>query len=524
MTLRAIIWAAVSTTAQADEDERYSLKAQEDDARALCAKEGWGIVDTLRVPGHSRDYKTLEKLAADARARGIDAFDKLIEHFEAADFDVFICRDANRFARSPSLLYQIIEYIIDDCQARIYSFSDGWVDSSNADMFALIKAYSTRKEMRWIRDMGTRGKDKTAERGLIPHIVPMTHLAVRDPASGRQIAIETNEAKRRLWDDLADLILAGVGWSAIPRELAARGHVTDAGRQFAHSYIYKLVYSPVTWGHTARRWGYQSTGRYHFGSWVYDESEAPPDGVLVFRGTVPPLWTGELAERLKVELRRRRDMVGRRRPGTTYRFSGLILCAACHRAMSLRIAAGRRVGLRCSTHTRRKFTGVDCPNVKLLRDDDLRTFFDARMRAALDEGLPDILAAQKPANSPNYTAQLAAAEADRATLIKQVERLIGEQAAAPDELQPIYRDQLKAHADRLNALTNEVRRLQARANEVATATAAQTRELSAVRDMTLDAFWKLPDREINQRLRALLGSWRFLAIDGEIVDAQRAQR
>lgn len=521
MTLRAIIWAAVSTTAQADEDEHYSLAAQEADGRALCAKEGWQIVDVLRVPGHSRDYKTLEKLAADARARSIDAFDKLIAHFEACDFDVFICRDANRFARSPSLLYQIVEYIIDDCQARIYSFSDGWVDSSNADMFALIKAYSTRKEMRWIRDMGIRGKDKAAERGLIPHVIPLTHVAIRDPASGRQIAIETNEGLRRLWDDLAELILAGTGWQSIPRELAARGHVTDSGRQFAHSYLYKLVYSPVTWGHTARRWGYQSTGRYHYGPWAYDESEAPPDGVLVFRNTIPPLWAGELAERLKVELRRRRDMVGGRRPSNTYRFSGLILCAGCHRSMLLRVVVGKRVGLLCPTHAQRRYTGVDCPNVRLLRDDYIQAFFDERMRAALDEGLPDILAAQKPANSPNYTAQLAAAEADRAALVKQVERLISEQAAAPDELQPIYRDQLKAHADRLNALTNEVRRLQARAAEVTTATAAQARELSAIRDMTLDAFWKLPDREINQRLRAMMGSWRFLARDGEIVDAER---
>lgn len=39
--------------------------------------------------------------------------------------------------------------------------------------------------------------------------------------------------------------------------------------------------------------------------------------------------------------------------------------------------------------------------------------------------------------------------------------------------------------------------------------------------MTLEAFWMLPDREINQRLRAMMGSWRFLARDGEIVDAVR---
>jgi DNA invertase Pin-like site-specific DNA recombinase len=522
MTLRAIIWTAVSTRAQADEDEHYSLKAQEDDARALCEREDWQIVDVLRVPGHSRDYKTLERLAADARAQGIDAFDKLTAHFEACDFDVFICRDANRFGRSPSLIHQIVEYIIDDCSARIYSFNDGWIDSSNADIFAMIKAYTTKKEMRWIRDMGVRGKDKLAERGLIPHIMPMTHIAVRDERTGRQARVEVNEAKRRLWDDIADLLLAGVGWNILPRELEARGHVDDGtGKRYSYGKLYRLMYSPLTWGHTARRWGYEKTRKAGGGVWAFDESEPLPANVLLFRHRIPAVWTGETAERLKAELRRRVEMVGSRRPQNTHRFSGLVLCAECRRAMVVHSTGRGRYGLYCNTHLRRSYLPRDCTNTRIVNFEYLQDFFNTRLSRALDASLPDMLAQYSPAEPGRYAEQLAAAEADRAALVKQVERLIGEQAAAPDELQPIYRDQLKAHADRLNALTNEVHRLQAHAEEASTTTAAQTRELSAIRDMTLDAFWKLPDREINQRLRAMMGSWRFLARGGEIVDAAR---
>lgn len=518
--MRALIWAAVSTRAQADEDKHYSLQAQEADARALCQKEGWQIVDVLRVPGHSRDYKTLEKLAADARAQGIDAFDKLMQHFEARDFDVFICRDANRFGRSPSLIHQIVEYIIDDCGARIYSFNDGWVDSANADIFAMIKAYTTKKEMRWIRDMGQRGKDKLAERGLIPHVVPMTHIAVRDPRTGKQVAVAVNEAKRRLWDDIADLLLAGVGWNVLPRELEARGHVDgDTGKRYVFGKLYRLLYSPLTWGHTARRWGYGKTGKTSGGLWAIDDTVAPPPGVLVFRNSVPAVWTGETADKLKAELRRRTEMRGSRRPHNTHRFSGLVLCAECGRSMIVRAGKPGYYGLYCNTHLRRSFTDRDCANARIVSFTYLQAFFTEHLTRALDQHLPSILAEYSPTQPSQYAEQREAAEAERDVLIKQVERLIGEQAAAPDNLQPIYRDQLKAHADRLNALNNEVARLTARAAEAGDEAGAQARELAEIRDMTLEAFWMLPDREINQRLHAMLGGWRFLARDGEIVDA-----
>ena len=52
--LRALIWAAVSTTTQSNEDERYSLPAQIADAESLCQREGWRIVEILKVHCHSR--------------------------------------------------------------------------------------------------------------------------------------------------------------------------------------------------------------------------------------------------------------------------------------------------------------------------------------------------------------------------------------------------------------------------------------------------------------------------------------
>ena len=41
------------------------------------------------------------------------------------------------------------------------------------------------------------------------------------------------------------------------------------------------------------------------GMWVFDPAEPVPEGVKMWRDTHEPMLTGDLAERLKAELRRR---------------------------------------------------------------------------------------------------------------------------------------------------------------------------------------------------------------------------
>src|SRR4051812_40175169 len=106
--IRAVIWCAVSTKVQAS-DELASLPDQEANQRALCVANGWQIVDVLRVPGHSRRYIDIHKLAAHARAEGVDAFDRILDLWEREAFDVLICRDGNRFARTQSLHAYFVE-------------------------------------------------------------------------------------------------------------------------------------------------------------------------------------------------------------------------------------------------------------------------------------------------------------------------------------------------------------------------------------------------------------------------------
>lgn len=100
--VRCIIWCAVSSRAQ-NEPDKISLSQQEADACALAEGNGWQILDVLKVPGHSRRYVDFHELASDAAKQGVDAFHRLLSHWEAQDFDVMIVRDGDRFTRTQAL-------------------------------------------------------------------------------------------------------------------------------------------------------------------------------------------------------------------------------------------------------------------------------------------------------------------------------------------------------------------------------------------------------------------------------------
>jgi DNA invertase Pin-like site-specific DNA recombinase len=108
MSLRAVIWCAVSTLAQTA-DDKDSLPSQETAARELCKQNGWVIADVLIVPGHSRFYIDIHDCAHDMAAKGINAFYRLIELWEQEAFDVLVCRDFNRFARRPVAVQQTLD-------------------------------------------------------------------------------------------------------------------------------------------------------------------------------------------------------------------------------------------------------------------------------------------------------------------------------------------------------------------------------------------------------------------------------
>jgi hypothetical protein len=84
------------------------------------------------------------------------------------------------------------------------------------------------------------------------------------------------------------------------------GHVNEDGEKYYTNFMYCLVIKPVFWGHIAR-WhnNLESKNGFKYGRWIYNDSEAAPDGTLIFHNTHPSVWNDELANRVRQELDRR---------------------------------------------------------------------------------------------------------------------------------------------------------------------------------------------------------------------------
>src|SRR5258708_22988693 len=301
----------------------------------LVQHEGWDLVATLEVPGHSRRYIDIHECAKDMAIHGITAFNDLLRLWEKHAFDVLIVRDGNRFARTQSLHAYVVERTI-DVGARLFTFSLGWVDEHNKRMFIAMDGFKASGEVDELVAKRRSGMAKVVAAGLPASYSPcMSHRVEYDPITRKATRMTLNEDKLDLWDKLYELIMARVGWSSMEYELYRRYAIINAntGAPYARLTMHGVVYNPNFWGHTGRYYDHKDIGQ----TWVYDDSVPPPPGVELYRHTIPPVWTGEKAERIKSELRRRQTIMGgRAKANTTYAFTGLVQCATCGKTLSIK--------------------------------------------------------------------------------------------------------------------------------------------------------------------------------------------
>lgn len=515
--LRAVLWIAVSSKAQAD-DEKTSLPAQEAAARALCEREGWQVVDVLIVPGHSRSYIDFHKMAAAARASGIDAFDKLEAHWEAADFDVLVCRDTERFARKRGSHALIVESVIEEAGARIYSMTDGWIDESNYQMLISMGGYKAATDMQRVIKNRKPTLHKLAQRGL-PH--NSNHLRIfkliRDE-SGRAARLELDESYRRMLDDIATLVLEGVGYLHIEQQLYERFGHTDprTGRAYSRYMVYSWLNNPGFWGHSGINFRNSPGNNQRAGVWMYDESEPVPEGVTIYRNTHQAAYTGELAERVKAELRRRASSIhGTARPHSSKMFTGLLLCGYCGYGMVSSSKKGQSLRYRCQSKVRAHPPREGCSVMRYVRHDTIKAWIDLRLKVTLREKHPEGFIPDEFRHDQARRQQLESLERQAEQLNQQARVLIQKQSTASASLQSLYDEQLQVIGRQLDNINRSLVQLK---NEISHDDEKERlTALSEIEKMTPDEFWIMPSREINQLLHRVFGKWRMVIRDGQVV-------
>lgn len=501
--MRAIIWAAVSTKSQVAEG-RESLQSQVKLAQEVCVKNGWEITDILEVPGHSRRYIDIYQLAESASLEGIHAFRKLLNHFNDADFDILVVRDADRFARTQTLHAMIVESTI-NIGAKIYSLADGIIDEHNFRMWIALGGYRAAGEVDGLLKKMRIGYDARFKRGLpVNANVVSSHKLARDPLTGAITHIEVDEDKRQEYRDLATLILEGVAWSKIESEMYNRfGYANEKGEPYKPQRYYRIVSTPSFWGHISRGHKMSKKGR-----WVYEEGHAIPDGVEISYNEHEPMYTGDLAEQIKSELDRRSKINGRRSPQRSYIFSGLLICAVCMNGMSYNIK-GNYKGIRCNASIKRNCDHSTMVNEKrgiktvaLL----LEEIFNANTIHALTGDR----------SSVDLSETLEEVEKQINQLNSEIMVMINRQAQSPESVQEVYHTSIRTAGERLDLLKK--RREDIR-QQIAITFSSSRRERNAILDISRlgDSFWSLPPNKINQLLGQLLGAYRFVALNGDII-------
>lgn len=508
----AILLAAVSTNAQA-EDDKFSLDAQIADGLAIAAKNGWKVIDVIRIEGHSRNYRTLAQLAAAARSHNEPGFDQLIAHFEACDFNILICRDANRFARKPSLLYEIVDTILEDCNARIYSLADGFVDSSNADMWLMVKGYEIRKQMKWIKEEMVKGRHKLIDdRGIPPgSSYVWSHMKVRDQ-KGKVLSFVPDPSKKAVIEQAARMVIDRVSWLHIETRLFEAGCGWN-GQPFKIKFFYHLFNNPWFWGDAVRNHkNVLLANGQKIGLWVVDPSVPVPEGVVMHRAVNEPALTGDLALQLKAELIRRITFRPRRHD-QVHKFSGLLICKRCGFYMVFSPHRTSDAYVCQSKYMARSRPG--CDRKWSISERKVQRWVNAALEVMLASQDPYVLASAEPQSPADKLEQL---NTTLAGLDKQIRRLIEKQAAAPDSLANLYDEQINGFAvqrENLLATIDTETRLAQRYNLVDVKAAYD--ELTTYQ--SLEAFWSAPSGIINQLLHRLTGGRRLAVLDHQIVGA-----
>lgn len=518
-SLRVIIWAAVSTEAQAA-DDRASLPAQVADARAWAAAHGHVVVDELIVPGFSRRYYNLPEFAAALRREtDNDAGERLLRYIRERAFDVFACRDADRFGREQSLVSEVIARIIDS-GARIYTLNEGWIDAQHYRMVSALTGIRAASYVDDLRRKNAMGMDKRARNGLpVTTHIPITHRRVRND-KGKTIGLELNPEARALVDALTTMYLEGMSYLNIALQLNAMGFRTIKGGLYTARAITLILHNPISWGHVMRKYERtQSKRTIRTRQWLFDDTAAPPDDAIVTRDAVPATWTGETAKRVKAEMIRRSQVKGRGSGTRTYRFAQIAICGKCGGTLSVLYSHGRRIGLRCSNGYMRKFPDdPPCAGTnRHTRDFAIVAALEHLLKPLLDGTPDDVFTTPLDNQADDSAARLDALTAQITTIDAQIDILIYEQRIASPALLENYRRQI-------SALVNQRDALQATRDDLEAASRANREHAQAIqytvaelRALTLPTLWTLPDREINALLRAILGNARLVFVGNECV-------
>lgn len=509
--LRAVGFSAVSSGPQRD---GISLELQVERYREACAINGWRLVAELAVPGHSRGEPDLFKLFEDYEKANVYAYHQLRDMWYSKSFDVLVAYSMDRLGRSGTIIHWVIESTIRNGGQLYLTDDGGLITQANARYKALFGTAAATIPMDGFKDKTKKAKSDMVKQGLpTGSKMVISHKVVRDE-DGNATGIVVNEAMRPFFAHAAQLLLDRVAWTRLGTELYRRyGYVTRKGKPYSTGSLYDTIMNPRVWGNNAEGWTHSATNA-STGRWIFDDDETAPDGVKIYYGAIPAMYTGETADALKAEIRRRMLMRGKARPASAYRFSRLCVCGECGGFMRVVASRGVRHGLKCDTAARSTFLLVGTCSQNTLTQGRIIQEFVSVYIARLLSGRPP-----EEERINRYEEEKARLETSLKQIDSQIDRLMDEQSRAEGNnfVQSKYRARIATMASEMETLQAECDDLERRHKQQYRAASNQTQTLEQIRAATLENFWLLPDAEINQHLHRLFGDLRMVIKDHKII-------
>jgi len=507
--MRVVIWKAVSSKVQA-EDDKISLPFQDESGRTWAERHGATVVATLTVPGYSRSESDLVTMFEDYDRAGITAYRDLRRMWYEKSFDVLWAYSFDRLGRSSTLINYVVENTITSGM-KIYLEEDGGFMTTEDFRYKMaVGSIMVVSPMEAFRKKSLAAKHDKARKGfMVNGQVLYSHRAVKNE-DGEVIGLALDETKTALFQDAAALLLKGVGWRDIERELFEQfGHGKN-GKPYPVCWYYHLIHRPYFWGVATWQGSPQTKADGQaMSTWAYDETQPVPEGTEVYRGKAPAVYTGELAEQVIAELRRRRETMHRRSKAETVRaFTGLIMCDTCHyRMIHRQPAKGRWKYYQCTsanvTRGRSACTGypsVSHATVQAFVTDLLEYLRDHETLPGVDNG--------------DNRQEIARIDADRKKLEGEITRLIQKQAAASENIATLYDTEIETRSQQLRQMM--ARRVSLEQETARRHNALMRPALERIYAMTVEVFWNLPELEINQLLHWVMGPYRLVARDRQI--------
>jgi DNA invertase Pin-like site-specific DNA recombinase len=536
---RAAVWGAVSSKKQ-NAPGTISLDMQISLAQAYAEENKWPVVAVLKM-AHSRNYTDLELWKNDLLKSGNDAGELLFRLWKTRAFDVLIVHTLDRLGSKMSMITRVIEETV-LMGAVIYVIQDKMtIDRSNYPLISAFGSYFTTARMRKVFEVRAGHWQIRAPLG---NPVGRTNLALAHTVQrGKTRAddrVIVDQAQQNVWLDAARLFVdQRVNTRSIEDELYKQfGHVNTAtGKPYASGTYYQLLHTVTFWGHTTigvdKDENRQSDGTYSRSraTWTYDINADPPEGLRLFRNTHPSVYTGELADKVIAELRRRHEVRGRARPSNSHALSGLCICEHCHARLTPQIIPKQKTvkkiasGIKVEGHSLDDYylywscpasykrnelyyrNAPPCDRTGVISDQKLTAGVIAVLKSfeKLVDSSKLLTAKGKP-----ITVDPVVIEGEIEAIKAQMRRVIDLQISvnADDRIQQQYAERLKELSDRLaikNAALNTV------LNGSAYRESTNAQELlNRLRAFDVEGIWQLSPTTVNQRLHEVLRTCRFL--------------